>query len=76
MINSMGERAGNNMNFKQGLQQELQNENINIQAVETELVLTSTDIVKLNHEIGLMIEADKIMLESSPGKAARFACSK
>lgn len=64
------------MNFRQGLQQELQQENINIQAVETELVLSSTDIVQLNHEIGLMIDEDKIMLESSPGKAARFACSK
>lgn len=64
------------MNFRQGLQQELQKENINIQAVETELMLSSTDIVQLNHEIGLMIDEDKIMLESSPGKAARFACSK
>lgn len=64
------------MEFRKGLQLELQEKNIRVEAEEEELVLSPTEVVRLNHEIGLMIDEDRIMLESSPGKAARFACSR
>ena len=64
------------MEFMQGLQQELLQMGMRTEVEETILEFSSTDIVKLNGEIGLMVENDRIMLESSPGKAARFACSK
>ena len=64
------------MKFMQGLQQELQQMGHDAEVDEKVLELSSTDIVKLNNEINVMVEKDRIMLESSPGRAARFACSK
>lgn len=64
------------MDFRKGLQLKLQEKNISLEAEEEELVLSPSEVVRLNHEIGLMIDEDRIMLDSSPGKAARFACSR
>ena len=64
------------MKFREGLQAELNQEGIDVQVEEEVLDISSTDVVRLNQRIGRMIEDDRIMLESSPGKAARFACSK
>lgn len=64
------------MEFRKGLQEELGKEGIKLQVKEKELNISSTDIVRLNQQIGQMIDEDRIMLESSPGKAARFACGK
>ncbi len=64
------------MKFREGLQAELDQEGIDVQVEEEVLDISSTDVVRLNQRIGRMIEDDRIMLESSPGKAARFACSK
>lgn len=64
------------MEFRQGLQEELHKEGIELQVKEKVLNVSSTDIVRLNKQISQMIDDDRIMLESSPGKAARFACSK
>lgn len=64
------------MEFMKGLQDELQKNGKNIEMEETVLEISPADIVKLNSKISKTIEDDRIMLESSPSKAARFACSK
>ena len=64
------------MEFRKGLKEELQKEGINLQVDKKVLNISSTDIVRLNQQIGQMIDDDRIMLEASPSKAARFACSK
>lgn len=64
------------MEFRKGLREELQKEGINIQVEKRALDISSTDIVRLNRRIGRMIDEDRRMLESSPSKAARYACSK
>lgn len=64
------------MEFRRGLREELQKEGINIQVEKRVLDISSTDIVRLNRRIGQMIDEDRRMLESSPSKAARYACSK
>lgn len=64
------------MEFGKGLEEELLREGIDIRVDKKILDISSTDIVRLNRRIGQMIDDDRVMLESSPGKAARFACSK
>lgn len=64
------------MEFRKGLEEELRKEGINIQVDKRVLDISSTDIVRLNRRIGQMIDDDRRMLESSPSKAARYACSK
>lgn len=64
------------MEFGKGLEEELLREGIDIHVDKKILNISSTDIVQLNRRIGQMIDDDRVMLESSPGKAARFACSK
>ncbi|MDE7185197.1 MAG: hypothetical protein K2O40_12190 [Lachnospiraceae bacterium] len=64
------------MEFSKGLKEELKKEGVNLHVDKKVLDISSTDIVRLNQRISQMIDDDRIMLESSPGKAARFACSK
>lgn len=64
------------MEFNKGLKEELQKEGSNLHVNKKILDISSTDIVQLNQRINQMIDDDRIMLESSPSKAARFACSK
>lgn len=63
------------MEFMKGLQEELQQLGLNIEVDERQLDISHSDIIRLNNEIGNMVENDRIMLASSPHKAARFACS-
>lgn len=64
------------MEFIKGLQEELRQMGQELDFEEKILEISHSDIVKLNSEIGKMVENDRIILESSPNKAARFACSK
>ncbi len=64
------------MEFGKGLQEKVAKEKRSLQGKERVVDISSTDIVRLNQRISQMIDDDKLMLESSPSKAARFACSK
>lgn len=62
------------MEFGKGLEEELRKEGIDI-SVKTEIMdISSTDIVRLNKQIGQMVEEDRQMLNQSPGMAARYPC--
>lgn len=64
------------MEFSKDLQEKILKEERSLQMKERVVDISSTDIVRLNQRIKQMIDDDKLMLESSPSKAARFACSK
>ena len=64
------------MGFGNSLQGESRKEDRTPQMTERVVDISSTDIVQLNQCIHQMIDDDKLFLESSPGKAARFACNK
>lgn len=64
------------MEFSKDLQEKILKEERRLQVKERVVDISSTDIVRLNQRINQMIDDDKLMLESSPSKAARFACSK
>lgn len=64
------------MEFSKDLQEKILKEERSLQVKERVVDISSTDIVRLNQRISQMIDDDKLMLESSPSKAARFACSK
>lgn len=64
------------MEFSKELQEKILKEERSLQVKERVVDISSTDIVRLNQRISQMIDDDKLMLESSPSKAARFACSK
>lgn len=64
------------MEFSKDLQEKILKEERSLQVKERVVDISSTDIVRLNQRIKQMIDDDKLMLESSPSKAARFACSK
>lgn len=58
------------------LQEDLLKEGIDLKIDEYPVNITSTDIMRLNNEIELTVKDNRVMLESSPGRAARYACSK
>lgn len=58
------------------LKDELNKQNIDLTITEKTLDISSTDVMRLNNEIGLKVDDNRMMLEASPGKAARYACSK
>lgn len=60
------------MEFRKGLQEELGKEGIKLQVKEKELNISSTDIVRLNQQIGQMIDEDRIMLNLA--RASRTVC--
>ncbi len=64
------------MEFRKGLKEELEKEGIHIQTEKKILDISSTDIVRLNKQIGQMVEEDRQMLNQSPGMADRYPITK
>lgn len=64
------------MEFSKGLEEELRKEGIDISVKKEIMDISSTDIVRLNKQIGQMVEEDRQMLNQSPGMAARYPITK
>lgn len=62
------------MEFRKGLEEELRKEGIDISVKKEKMDISSTDIVRLNKQIGQMVEEDRQMLKQSAINAGRFPC--
>lgn len=58
------------------LQVDLRKQGKDIAINEETLDISATDVMRLNNEIEMQVDDNRVMLEASPGKAARYACSK
>ncbi len=64
------------MDFMQRMQGNLQRKGEDLTVKRVKLDISPAGIIKLNNQIEQMVEEDRVMLEASPGKAARYACSR